>query len=651
MKTTVPFFLAILLLTGPARSQITSPVIRANFGVDADLKANYFYATALAGSDDWFKQSESGIGDFVIDTTGAASILSQYNASVANRRTSISRSMRYPIFSLMNNKLLMDAVFVRDFHGDDSTVFASGSNKNGDNPADWQCPTSQGIPDKNDILDMMIHVRRAGPNVYDSLWMFGGMSLDNTQGNRYFDFEMYQTNLVYNRASLNFSGQGPDAGHTSWLFDASGNVIQAGDIIFSAEYQSSSLTNIEARIWVNESALLITPAAFEWGGQFDGASAGATYGYASIQPKAAGTYYTGLQCGNNTWGGPFQIVLQNDNLATDYQAKQFVEFSVNLTKLGLDPMTTLGGNACSLPFRRVLVKTRASASFTAELKDFVAPFAFFNPSAPDVATASPSICNSGSLAEIHVTSPLTTSTYTWSTPNGSFYAGNTGPSVYVDTPGTYIVTQYLYSGCSAFASDTIVVQLSNSCVVLPLQLRDLNARVLADQINLSWTLLNNQQLDHLIVERSADGVHFTAIGALNALNPDNNVQSYSFVDPSDGISNRNFYRIRMINHEQGNLVSSIVSVQLKHTNTARAGFFPNPARDHVQLRLVADQTRPVRILLYDPTGRKMAERKLTVQPGTNIFTLEELEGRPRGIYLATLLIGDLILQEKIILAN
>ena len=41
----------------------------------------------------------------------------------------------------------------------------------------------QGIPDKNDILDIMMHVRRAGPNTTDSLWMFGGISLGTT-GNR-----------------------------------------------------------------------------------------------------------------------------------------------------------------------------------------------------------------------------------------------------------------------------------------------------------------------------------------------------------------------------------------------------------------------------------------------------------------------------------
>ena len=131
-------------------------------------------------------------------------------------------------------------------------------------PAPWTGGV-QGIPDKNDILDMYVHVRRAGPNTTDSLWMFGGISLDNTTGNRYFDFEMYQTDIYYDRASAKFYGYGPDAGHTSWKFDAAGNIITPGDIIFSGEFQSGTLTKIEARIWVKKTDWqTVVPTAFNW---------------------------------------------------------------------------------------------------------------------------------------------------------------------------------------------------------------------------------------------------------------------------------------------------------------------------------------------------------------------------------------------------
>jgi hypothetical protein len=652
MKRVVLFLLLSLCFALAASSQITNPVIRGNFGVDADLRANYFNGFAQAGNDDWFTQPAAGAGQFIIDTSGAAAMVARYAIDLPYRRTTWARTMRYPAFSIVNNRLLLDAIFVRDFHGDDSTVFSSGGNKNGDDPSSWQCPVSQGIPDKNDILDMMVHVRRAGPNITDSLWMFGGMSLDNTTGNRYFDFEMYQTDLVYNRSTLSFSGQGPDAGHTSWKFDAAGNIIQPGDIIFSAEYQSSSLTNIEARIWVDSASLKINPVAFTWGGLFDGASAGARFGYASIQPKASGAYYTGLQCGNGTWGGPFAIILQSDAMATDYTAKQYVEFSVNLTKLGLDPVASFGGEACAMPFRRILVKTRASASFTAELKDFVAPFAFFAPPKVDLQTASASMCNQGSIAEIHVSNPLSTSTYQWTTTDGNIISSPTGSSVFVDTPGTYVVTQYLFTGCSAYATDTVTIVPSKGCIILPASVTGFRGVLSSGKSDLAWTILNNQLVDFIDLERSTDGENYVTIARIPRNQSQNGTVAYAYSDEWEGIgSNRFFYRLKLLNTDNSAKYSTTIMLTTGFSSSGSISVFPNPARDIVQLQLSSEAAQKIRIEFMDPSGKLIAASTRTVQKGQNVISLPELERQPRGVYLVVVRMAASVFSEKILLVH
>jgi len=226
MKTIIRF----VLLLNPVFlfAQITTPVIRANFGVDGDLRANYFNGALQSGNDDWFNNGSAGSGLYVIDTFGAAAKVAGYLSDISpwpRRMASFYRVMSRPTFSINNNRLWLDALFVRDYHGQDTTTFAAGSNKNGQSPDDWT-GVVQGVPDKNDILDMFVHIRRAGPNSTDSLWLFGGISMDNTTGNRYFDFEMYQSDINYDRASQQFYGYGPDFGHTTWLFDAAGNVIK-----------------------------------------------------------------------------------------------------------------------------------------------------------------------------------------------------------------------------------------------------------------------------------------------------------------------------------------------------------------------------------------------------------------------------------------
>ena len=193
MKTIIRLLTVLVFLVPPlmANSQIITPQIKANFGVDGDLRSNFYNNFGSNGNDDWFSTSLPGAaGKWVIDTTGAAAITSRYATDLNFRKLPFFRTMSYPAYSIVNNRMLIDAVFIRDYHGTDSTIFKSG-NKNGMSPQFWATPVAQSVPDKNEILDMMVHVRRAGPNKTDSLWMIGGISIENTTGNRYFDFEMY----------------------------------------------------------------------------------------------------------------------------------------------------------------------------------------------------------------------------------------------------------------------------------------------------------------------------------------------------------------------------------------------------------------------------------------------------------------------------
>jgi hypothetical protein len=200
-------FLVLTLTDQTLTAQITTAQIKARFGVEADLRANFYSGFLQVGNDDWFSNNNivgAGVGEFMIDTTGAAGIVARYTSQPATRNYPFFRNMRYPQFHVLNGMLLIDGIFIRDHHGDDSTIFASGSNKNGMNPNTWTTPVSQSIPDKNEILDMFMHVRRDGDGTEtnDSLWLFGGVSIENTTGNRYFDFEMYQTDIYYDRPNL-----------------------------------------------------------------------------------------------------------------------------------------------------------------------------------------------------------------------------------------------------------------------------------------------------------------------------------------------------------------------------------------------------------------------------------------------------------------
>lgn len=653
MKYAVFSGLFVALISLSCFSQITTPIIKAGFGVDADLRTNFFNGFVQSGNDDWYNNGTAGTGNFIIDTTGAAAIVAAYTTNPATRLNSFFRTMRFPQFSVQNNRLLLDAVFIRDYHGNDSTVFASGANKNGDSPAGWSCPVAQGIPDKNDILDMFMHVRRAGPDLTDSLWMFGAITLDNTTGNRYVDFEMYQTDVYYDRISRKFYGYGPDAGHTSWLFDAAGNVTRAGDIILTAEYQSSSLTNIEARIWVSSSALSMTPAAFSWGGLFDGASAGAAYGYANIQPNSAGAYYTGLQCGNGTWGGPFSVVLQDNSVVTTYAARQLMEFSVNLTKLGLDPVSLMGGggNACGMPFRRMLVKTRASSSFTSELKDFVGPIDLFIAPRVDAAADVPIFCADTSYSTISIINPHPSSIYTWSTTNGHIIGATTGDSIVVDSAGTYIVTQRLMAGCPAYAEDTVYVTRIADCSMLSAYIRSFTG--LYDEVEkktrLNWKVINNETIGSFLIERSYDGKFFTDVSRIEANNEIHGEMTYySFDEPRVQKGQIVYYNLKLLNRDGEIMYSRIFSLFIPSPFDKDLIIFPNPVREkNIQLSINSGGNTTGDIHIMDQQGKIVMRRKESLNRGRNLSTIS-LPTQQTGIYYVIVRANNKIYREKIV---
>jgi hypothetical protein len=656
MKTTVRLLIIFQLFSLELFSQITVPSIKARFGVDADVRANFFNGFVQTGNDDWYNQvATDTAGKYVIDTTGAAALVASYLADVSpwpKRMQSVYRTMSKPSFSVVNNRLWLDAIWVRDYHGNDTTVFTSGSDKNGMSPVNWTGGI-QSIPDKNDILDMFMHVRRAGPNTTDSLWLFGAISLDNTTGNRYFDFEMYQTDIYYDRVSGKWFGYGADFGHTSWEFDASGNVTKPGDIIFSAEYQSSTLTNIEARIWVKKTNWQsVTPTAFNWSGQFDGASSGATYGYASILPKTSGAFYTGLGSGNNTWGGPFRVVLQDNSLSLNYTKDQFMEFSVNLSKLGLDPVTLLGGDICGTPFNRIVVKTRASASFTAELKDFVAPTDLFLAPRADIITQTPFICDTGSVAQIYVVNPSPTSFYQWSTPNGRIVGPTTGPIISVDTPGLYIVKQYLQFGCSMYASDTITINRFENCMVLENNLADFRGTLNKGIVQLNWRVLENQYVKYFIIEKSVDGIHFEPMDRADADPSSLHVMSYVYRDDiSRAAVHEFYYRIRMKDINNKDRFSHIIRVAISDLNSNSIAVFPNPVKVEAQLQISSLADTEAEIWIYDETGRKISALHTSVRKGNTMIQLNGLSDKPNGSYQVVVLLGREMLSKKIVLSR
>jgi len=643
LKKPLTGILSLMLITFLANAQVNVVKTPANFGSDADTRANILNNVNTPGSDDWYRNT-AGSGEQIIDTSGVSAILSDYINNPSTRSIPVIRRMHQPSFTVLNGNTLLDAIFQRDHHGSDSSSFGSRSNKNGENPNDWEGKTNytSNLLGKNDILDAFAHLRR---DQTDSLWMIGGVSMDEQNGSSHFDFELFQNTITYNTTTGQFTSTGPDLGHTAWLFDSAGNITRIGDVIFSVDLSSKGIEAIHTRIWVPLATLAITPATFNWSNpvEFDGSNFG---GYAEIVPKSLIKSYTAIENTQNTWAGPFRLVRANETLQDDFTKSQFMEIAVNLTAFGIDPLV-FGIKDCALPFKNLMVKTRSSSSFGAELKDFVGPIPVFDQKAVNGYTDLGYYCDSMPQVTLQVQNPNPNFIYQWHSPNGNIIGQTNGNSIVVDKPGIYYVTESITSACPNTSIDSVQIIFDSTCRVLDVDIIGFSAVRNKNQADLQWDISNNQDVSDFIVEYSVDGRSFRP--AFNI--PSNGKYGdadYESKHAWNRLPGKVYYRIRINGAKGGIKYSRIVPVNFGNS-LDKINVFPNPAHGRTNIEFIAEETGEIQYSIYDLQGKKISDRKFRVSKGGNRIEVTELENKQKGIYMLQIRTGKEETNRKLII--
>ncbi len=465
-----PLFL-LLMLTVPIYSQTGTG---ANFGIEADA----YSGDIISGitSDDWFHNGGVLSAGVIDETTavsnGYAGQLSAGNNIAFDLRQSI------PNYASNSGYIWYSSRYGRDYvnySSNDQTSFAGG--KNGDNPETSWPVVSGPVPNKSDIVDTGVHMRRDGINVTDDLWVNLMISTLSSSGNHFVDFELFVSELA--QSGSGFTNSGSQEGHTAWEFDGSGNVTQIGDMIIGFAYGGGGVSGVEVRLWVDRSVFNsgTSPggtSTFTWGSNIDG---GSTYGYGEIV-VTSGALFSNVNTFSTTappWG-----TTNTSGYTNTYNAGYMAEVGINFTQLGFDPRALFGTSAaCDSPFSAVLSKSRASSSFTSNLKDFAGPYDFLGSSAGTqvnttlVAPSSFDSCTSGETRTIQAEFTSTTAEYTWYslTPGVVFPANGLSEisgvgmdNVLIDTPGDYQLGIAPLLGCTPTTDPADIISVNaNPC--------------------------------------------------------------------------------------------------------------------------------------------------------------------------------------------
>lgn len=459
---------SMLLFLDTVYAQSTG-CVAGRFGIDAGLYSGVIeYGSAVEPtsprSNDWF-QGAAGFG--IISEANLAAIQALLQAP--GNPTYEERMIGGKVV-ITGDQTWIDAIYARDQFGgtgfEDPTSYLTAS-KNGEDPAIWD-PGQSNVLGKNDIIDVGGFLFRDGVGVTSDLWFVGLFNMAEPGGTSYMDFEFYvnPVELVPRPGGgILFTSGGPQLGHTAYNFDGPGNITKIGDFIFSVSLLGTG-PSVEIRMWVSRAdwVRLNGPtqgntATFQWTGTFDGAFNTAPYGYAGIRELPG---QSGLFCGYVNQVGETPLAppwgskgTKTNSYITNYIPNSIAEVGINLTAFGMDHSSLSGEDPCFFPLNTFLIKTRASASFTAQLKDFAGPYSWGQPSF-SVFTDPTIISCENETSTVTVVPFRNDVTYFWETLDGNILSGQGTGQIIVDQPGTYKVTITLPTNCPVQSVEAVV---------------------------------------------------------------------------------------------------------------------------------------------------------------------------------------------------
>jgi hypothetical protein len=188
---------------------------------------------------------------------------------------------------------------------------------------------------------------------------------------------------------------------------------------------------------------------------------------------------------------------------------------------------------------------------------------------------------------------------------------------------------YLYGPATLSISGTV------SGSVLPVVLVGFTAEMNGRNVQLNWNTKQEVNASHFEIERSADGSNWSRVGMVQAVGNSNMQSDYSFTDQAP-LAGVNYYRLKMVDLDNRNGYTEIKVVRSGLVN--KISYFPNPARDFVNVGLGDAAGVQVTVRLISQTGQVLQEKRAEAGNGATISL--PIQQVPAGLYILSVTGAD-----------
>jgi predicted extracellular nuclease len=185
--------------------------------------------------------------------------------------------------------------------------------------------------------------------------------------------------------------------------------------------------------------------------------------------------------------------------------------------------------------------------------------------------------------------------------------------------------------------DPVIIGL-NITAALPVRLTDFTAYKQNGSVTINWKTAEEINTKEFIIERSTDGINYTAIGNVTAANSSTG-SKYNWTDNTPATVN--YYRLKMVDQDGKFAYSKVVKINFGKQVDVQ--ITPNPASTYISIQInntLANTT----VQLIDLNGRIVKEQRLNQNPSNNIVSLT---GVAKGLYHLKIISNQHVITEKV----
>ena len=166
---------------------------------------------------------------------------------------------------------------------------------------------------------------------------------------------------------------------------------------------------------------------------------------------------------------------------------------------------------------------------------------------------------------------------------------------------------------------------------------------------MDWSTAKEEDVDYFEIQRSTDDANFVTIQSTDAVGNSITVQNYS-IDDYAVLPNINYYyRIKSVDTDGTiDYTHSVVASINKEGAYDEINVYPNPiSGDQVTIEVSSSIDKSSMITVYDAIGQLIEHKRITINKGLNVFTLDTHEW-PDAVYYLHITNKDEAIVEELI---